>query len=219
MKWKILSVSGAAVLAFALPASAGAQAPLSGHVRYDSGPAQYYARRYDDGRRIAREKGYQEGLHHGDEAARRGRPFDLNREKDYRNGDEGYKRDYGSREEYREAYRSGFAQGYRESYDRYGYRVQGGTYYAAPRAPAYGGTYGSVGVYGQAASFAFRTGENDGYRRGVDDARHGRYPDVDRQGWYRSGDHGYNGRYGSRDAYRVEYRRGFDEGYRRAFGR
>lgn len=216
---KILSVSAAAVFAFALPASAGAQTPLGWHVRYDSGPSQYYSRRYEDGRRVARDKGYQEGLHHGDQAARRRKPFDLNREKDYRNGDEGYRREYGSREEYREAFRSGFAEGYREAYDRDGYRVRGGSYYTAPRAPEYNGAYGSVGVYGQVASVAFQNGQNDGYNRGVDDARHGRYPDVDRQGWYRSGSRGYNRRYGSRDAYRVEYRRGFDEGYRRAFGR
>ena len=44
--------------------------------------------------------------------------------------------------------------------------------------------------------------------------------DVRREGWYRSGDRGYTGRYGSRDDYRQVYRdgftRGYDQGYREA---
>jgi hypothetical protein len=44
-----------------------------------------------------------------------------------------------------------------------------------------------------------------------------RSPDVTRHKWYRSGDHDYDNAYGSKDSYRIEYRRGFQEGYNRAF--
>lgn len=219
MTLKLLSVSAAAAaFALALPASAAATS-LSWHVRYDSSPSsQSYSRGYDDARRIARDNGYREGLHHGEEAARHRRAFDLNREKDYRNADEGYKRSYGSREEYREAYRGGFAEGYRAAYDRYSYRVRGGAYYG-PRGDDGYRLSGSVAVSGPGVPVGFRNGVNDGHRKGLDDLRHHRYPDVNRQGWYRSGTRGYHDRYGSKVAYRLDYRRGFDQGYEQAFGR
>ena len=65
---------------------------------------------------------------------------------------------------------------------------------------------------------AFDNGERDGYTKGIDDVRHHRRADVDRQRWYRNGDRDYDRHYyGTRDAYRVEYRRGFVEGYERAY--
>jgi hypothetical protein len=64
---------------------------------------------------------------------------------------------------------------------------------------------------------AFENGERDGYARGIDDLRHRRYADIQRQKWYRNGDHDYDRRFGPRDQYRVEYRRGFERGYDRAF--
>lgn len=216
MTSKILTLSAATALALALPVSARAQiVRFGGHGRYESGRSQYY----EDARRVAQDNGYREGLKHGEDAARKGRPFDLAREKDYRKGDEGYNRRYGSKDEYREAYRNGFAQGYREAYSRYGYRVRGGGYYAPRREGGFSiGGFG-VGVYARTASIAFQNGENDGYQKGLDDARDGRYPDVTRQKWYRNGDHGYHGEYGAKDAYRAQYRRGFDDGYRRAYAR
>jgi hypothetical protein len=63
----------------------------------------------------------------------------------------------------------------------------------------------------------FENGQRDGYSKGFDDARHHRRPDVDRQKWYRHGDHDYNHSYGSKDEYRIGYRRGFERGYERAF--
>jgi hypothetical protein len=216
MTSKILTLTAATALALALPVSARAQdVRFGGHGRYESGRYQHD----EDGRRIAQDNGYREGLKHGENAARKGRPLDLAREKDYRNGDEGYNRRYGSREEYREAYRSGFAQGYREAYNRFGYRVRGGGWYAPRREAGFSIGGIGVGVYARTASIAFQNGENDGYQKGLDDARHGRYADVTRQRWYRNGDHGYHGDFGSKDAYRAQYRRGFEDGYRRAFGR
>ena len=54
-------------------------------------------------------------------------------------------------------------------------------------------------------------------KKGLDEVQDRKSPDVTRQKWYRSGDHDYNSNYGSKDAYRVEYRRGFEEGYNRAY--
>lgn len=64
---------------------------------------------------------------------------------------------------------------------------------------------------------AFDNGARDGYARGIDDLRHHRHADLDRQKWYRSGEHDYDRHWGSRDDYRSEYRRGFEQGYDRAF--
>jgi hypothetical protein len=72
--------------------------------------------------------------------------------------------------------------------------------------------------YGSQAGFgALQNGVSDGYQKGLDDVHDRKFPDVTRQKWYRSGDHDYNSRYGSKDLYRTEYRRGFQEGYDRAY--
>jgi len=64
---------------------------------------------------------------------------------------------------------------------------------------------------------AFDNGERDGYAKGLDDVRHHRSADVQRQKWYRHGDRYYDNRYGPKDEYRIEYRRGFARGYDRAY--
>ncbi len=63
----------------------------------------------------------------------------------------------------------------------------------------------------------FDNGERDGYAKGIDDVRHHRHADMNRQKWYRGGDRDYDKHWGSRDEYRSEYRRGFERGYDRAF--
>lgn len=68
----------------------------------------------------------------------------------------------------------------------------------------------STGRYG---SEAYRQGYEDGVAKGREDVRDRDRFDPARHGWYKSGDRGYNSRYGSRDEYRAEYRRGFIAGY------
>jgi hypothetical protein len=183
---------------------------------------------YNDGRRIAYDNGFREGRNDGEHAARDRRPFDLERERDYRNGDHGYNHSYGNKDRYREEFRVGYAAGYREAYDRYGYNggYNGGR--AVPRRDGYGYPtpypqtsprydYPRGGGYGYSGNIAFENGARDGYEKGLDDLRHRRYPDYARQKWYRSGDHDYNGRYGPREIYKDQYRRGFQQGYDRAF--
>ena len=62
--------------------------------------------------------------------------------------------------------------------------------------PNYPGRAAGRGGYQDAA---YSRGYDDGYRRGLEAARDGDRYDVRREGWYRSGDRGYNRRYGSRN--------------------
>lgn len=60
---------------------------------------------------------------------------------------------------------------------------------------------------------AFARGYTDGYEQGLRDGRsRARYDPVSGRG-YRSGDAGYEKDYGSRDAYKNNYRAGFRQGY------
>jgi len=93
---------------------------------------------------------------------------------------------------------------------------------ASAQACATGHQWGSAYPYGyeRRGAFeqrAFDNGVRDGYDRGIDDLRHHRSPDIDRQKRYRHADRDYDHHYGPREAYRVEYRRGFEQGYDRAY--
>lgn len=226
MKFRMLTIPAAA-LALALSATPA-------HAQW----GRIFGQDRDDAyrgnaRQIAYDNGYREGMDHGQNAARSNRPFDLQREKDYRNADEGYRREYGNKDRYREDFRRGFAEGYRAAYERYGYvgtngyygsrpvprdrddngRVYGGTY-PGGTYPGYGGTYPAYGGYGYRGDIAFNNGVNDGFQKGQQDARNGKSFDPVRQKWYRSGDRNYRDDMGvSRDEYRNQYRRGFQQGY------
>ena len=94
--------------------------------------------------------------------------------------------------------------------DRYGYPNPSNR----PVYPSYPDTYGGYGGYND---LAVQNGVNDGYEKGLDDARKNRSFDPLRQEWYRSGDRHYDSRYGSREQYKDLYRQGFREGYERGF--
>jgi hypothetical protein len=85
-----------------------------------SGGYGYYSAAYD--------RGFSEGYEKGRDDGRDGRQFEVERHKCYREGDRGYRREYGSRDrykvEYRDAFRQGYERGYREA--RGGYRTSGG---------------------------------------------------------------------------------------------
>lgn len=166
-----------------------------------------YRAPYQDARRAAYDNGYRDGIKRGEQAARDRRPFDVERERDYRSADAGYNRAYGDRTRYRNDYRGGFAQGYRAGYNGQGFGGDRGA-----RRDAQGYRYGGNAGYG-----AFQNGTADGYRKGLEDAQDRRSPDARRHKWYRSGDHDYDKVFGSKEAYKTEYRRGFEAGYNRAF--
>ena len=67
-------------------------------------------------------------------------------------------------------------------------------------------------------SEGYQRGFQDGERLGEQDARSGRGYNVQNHREYREADAGYRRANGSRDIYREEFRRGFTDGYRRAYG-
>jgi hypothetical protein len=66
-------------------------------------------------------------------------------------------------------------------------------------------------------SRAAEIGYRDGIEAGRDDARHRERFDPVRARRYRSADHDYDRRYGSRDEYAREYRANFERGYRNGY--
>jgi hypothetical protein len=96
-----------------------------------------------------------------------------------------------------------------------------GTIYAQgrgyPNYPSYPSPRGGVYRGGGYVDAAYQRGLDDGYRRGLDAARDGDRFDPRREGWYRSGDRGYNRRFGSRTEYRQIYRDGFTRGYEQGY--
>jgi hypothetical protein len=194
----------------ALILSAGVMVAAPACASYDYG----YQRGgvYRDVERRAYDIGYRDGVKNGEEDGRKGRAFSFERHGDWRDGDDGYHRDYGDREFYRRAFRHGYETGYTESFNRYG----GG--YGAPRG-AYGypsaGYPPTAGVY---SSPAAQIGFRDGLEVGRNDARDRESFDPIRSSRYRSGDHDYDRRYGPKDEYKRIYRdafqRGYEQGYR-----
>jgi flagellar biosynthesis/type III secretory pathway protein FliH len=86
-----------------------------------------------------------------------------------------------------------------------------------PGYPGYPSSDRSYGRYGGYSTEAVQNGVNDGYEKGVEDARKNRSYDPLRHAWYRSGDRHYNSRVGSREQYKDLYRQGFRDGYDRGF--
>ena len=66
-----------------------------------------------------------------------------------------------------------------------------------------------------------RQGFDQGYRDGItkaqEDSRDGDRYDPARHDWYKSGNRGYDSRYGTREDYRSAYRSGFVQGYDNAY--
>ena len=171
------------------------------------------------------QEGYSRGVRAGDEDGRRGESFNFNDEADYRRADAGYRSQNGPLDRYRNEFRRGYEQGYRSGYDRYAQNGRGGYgsggygsggYNGPPygRARGRGPRYGNGNGYGYGYNArAFDQGFNDGYEAGLDDGRDGRRFDPIAEGRYRSGDRGYENEYGSRDAYKIDYRNAFRQGY------
>jgi hypothetical protein len=229
--WRRIAIALTAGLTLATPAAAqfGAR----------SGPA--WGR---DGHVEAGNIGYREGFERGDEERRERRPFNYADERAYRNGDEGYRREFGDRETYRRIFRIAYAEGYRDAYYGGGYGEGGawnssrGDRRAIPRAgrypdnryPGYPGNYptypgrspgypsqGRYPGYRIGIDMARSNGYDDGYAKGIEDGRDADRFDPTRHGWYKSASRGYRGQFGSKDFYRNEYRGAFRQGYERGY--
>jgi hypothetical protein len=78
---------------------------------------------YDIGFNRGQREGFDEGLND----SRKGHRFELYREGDYREADEGYRSNYGPKRVYVTGFRAGFEQGYRRGFAQYnnGHRDSG----------------------------------------------------------------------------------------------
>jgi hypothetical protein len=201
-----------AFAALAAPAHAQLNRAVATSLAYaaDDQRAPYY-----DVRRSAYDNGYREGLKEGEKDGRRGDRSEFRDEGTFRDGDKGYRRQYGDRERYRQIFRTGYAEGYQAAYQRWRGRDNG----RWERDGRYRGNTGSGGYgnRGYGYSPAFDIGARDGYEKGLEDSRKNRSFDPVRHKWYRDAERDYRREYGSRDQYRDVYRRGFQQGYERGY--
>jgi hypothetical protein len=153
---------------------------------------------YRDFERRAYDVGHRDGLSHGEDDARHRRELRIDRDGDYRSADDGYRREYGDRENYRRAFRRGYKTGYTEGFNRI--------------APS--GGFGARQGFSRPAA---QNGYRDGLEVGRRDARDGQRLDAGSAKWYRNGDRDYDRRYGSRDDYKRDYRAAFQQGYEEGF--
>jgi hypothetical protein len=194
---RALFVTAACAIVASPTAVDSAQLRPRGGVVVDRGP-------FGISNREAYERGFREGLRRGEDDGRRGRTFDYARDSVYRSADRGYDRRYGTRETYRAGFRQGFSEGYRSGYDRV--RVV-----AVDRGRDNRGL--GRGRAGGRQEPAYARGFADGYEQGIEDGEDRDRYDPVRHGDYREADQGYFDEYGSKDAYRNNYRVGFREGY------
>jgi hypothetical protein len=188
-----------AALALATPTAAWAATPQI----FGQFPVQFGSHGWEQS---AYREGYDRGLRAGRDDLRRGDSYRYEDESDYRRADYGYRSEYGNRDRYRDEFRRGYEVGYRTGYGRFD------SYSRLPpnrdgRAPwAEGRAYGRFDL-------AAQNGFNDGYDAGLRDARDRHRLDPLSERRYRSGDHGYERSYGSKDRYKLAYRDAFRDGY------
>ena len=123
---RVTGLLGAAALAaVATAAPAWAQDVYRGPYGRDGRDGNAYprdSRIYSDSTyRFGFDKGYEEGLHHGDRDGHKRADFNFWHEGTYRNGDKGYRSSYGSRARYIQGFRAGYETGYRAGYETYRY--------------------------------------------------------------------------------------------------
>ena len=199
----------ALVLTVAVCAAAPACAS-GGYYPTERYPSQHDSREVE---RLAYDNGYRQGFPHGERDARDHRGYRIDRDRDYRNADSGY-RGYGDRNAYRRFYGDGYEAGYSEGYNRVARSVRNDRGQISPPVTAPNGFPRGRNVY---ASPAVQTGYRDGFEAGRDDARDRQGNDPRRSKRYREGDNDYDSRYGSRDQYKQEYRAAFQQGYEQGY--
>src|SRR5262245_22307740 len=111
---KRLRLIPAVALAFGVLASTTACA--TGYA-YERRPV-YRGADYRDIERRAFDEGFRDGVRAGESDARHNRRYEPQRHGDWRDADDGYRREYGDHNRYRSAYRNGFESGYSQSFRR-----------------------------------------------------------------------------------------------------
>jgi hypothetical protein len=167
--------------------------------------SMYASRGNQDVQRRAYDNGYREGAALGDDDASHRLEFSYARHNEFRDANGGYAPGDGDQDAYRQSLRRGFEAGYTESFNR--------TAGAFPRT----GLIPAQPAPAVSLSFAAQVGNRDGLEVGRGDARVGNAYDPVRSGQYRSADHDYDRRYGSKDVFQREYRAAFERGYAEGF--
>jgi len=100
--------------------AAAATTAVAQDYRYYDGD-RYQNRYYDgdeirEGMRAAREFGFRDGSQVAHEDMWKGKPFNPNPRGPFSHADDGYRREFGSRHEYREAYAAAYRNGYQDAF-------------------------------------------------------------------------------------------------------
>jgi len=202
-RWLYLPVFGAFALGMTLVAPTVAQAqPSYGWNRGDNNYG------YDNG--------FRAGSREGERDAREGRRPGFKRDDAYEDADWGFRG--GDKGRYKYEFRRGYEAGYNTAYARF---TRGGWYDNRPSVevvvpgPAYPAYNGGIAGFGR---IAYDNGYRDGVEEGRRDFHREHAYEPFRCDRYRDGDHGYERRFGSREAYRGDYRTGFRAGYDAGYG-
>ena len=168
-------------------------------------------------RQHGHEHGYRDGFHHGREDRDHHAKYELET-KDYKEGERGYNKHLGDKDEYKQGYRSGYKDGYDDAF--YNRPARFAEIYGRDDADRRERDVTVIEVRPEGyADLAYDNGYRDGIRSGQKDLRdHGRFDPAD-QPSYRDGDHGYRSSYGGIEVYKRNYREGFMRGYRDGYGR
>ncbi len=169
--------------------------------------AMALAQSYSD---VARNTGYRDGFEKGQNDARQGKSFNLERHDAYKDADHGYRSSFGNKEDYKQQYRDAFRRGYQDGYG--GNRARGprfGVGRGEDRPWQAGPGYSEV---------AQNTGYRDGFDKGQNDARQGKSFRLDRHDAYNDADHGYRDSFGNKEDYKQQYRQAFQRGYEEGYG-
>jgi hypothetical protein len=177
-------------------------------------PSAWHGDRYDA---YAYDNGYSAGAREGERDARDNRDYGFKRDDAYEDADAGFRG--GDKDRYRYEFRRGYEVGYDTAYRRYARgddfdRDRPSVVITQVPVPAYPTSYGHESI---SARIAYENGYKDGADEGRKDFERRRAFEPTRRDRYRDGDHGYEDRYGSRDAYKADYRSGFRAGYEDAY--
>jgi hypothetical protein len=164
------------------------------------------------------EHGYRDGYHQGRESRESHAKYKLET-KDYKEGDRGYDKHMGDRDEYKQGYRTGYQSGYDDAF----YNRPGRFADIYGREDARDSRRDRVTIIevpsGGYSDLAYDNGYRDGIRAGQRDlSNHAKFDPAD-QPSYRDGDHGYRSSFGDLEGYKRQYREGFMRGYQDGYGR
>ena len=162
--------------------------------------------------------GYRDGLRQGRADMSRNMPYNYESE-DYQRGDFGYEDYMGSHKDFQRGYRDGFQAGYDDGYHNRPirndvYRLNEGYDPDAPREEG-PDRYPNAGFN----DVAYDNGYRDGLKSGHDDFKNHKDFKPERHDSYEDAKHGYHSRYGNKNEYKEQYRKGFMRGYEDAFPR